>query len=185
MNNKERFLSLTSKIDREGVDKLLKWLESSDFYTCPASTKYHGAYAGGLLEHSLNVYDEAKRLLAAYPEISVPEESVIVAALFHDLCKVNYYATEKRNRKNDAGQWESYDSYTVREKFQFGGHGGKSVFLIQQFMTLTPEEAVAVNCHMGSWNGDTDVGRSYEQFPFAWIIHVADESATYIKEGSR
>jgi hypothetical protein len=183
MDNKERFLSLCGKINRDGIDRLLGWLENSDFYVCPASTKYHGAYSGGLLEHSLNVYDELKRLLAAYPEIEAKEESVITVSLFHDLCKVNYYGVEKRNRKNEAGVWESYDAYTVREKFPFGGHGSKSVFLIQQFMTLTPEEAVAINGHMGPWDkGDTDVGRSYEQFPLAWLLHVADESATYIKE---
>ena len=183
MDNKERFLSLCGEISRDGIDKLIGWLESSDFFTCPASTRFHGAYAGGLLEHSLNVYDEMKRLLAAYPEIEAKEESVIVASLFHDLCKVNYYGVEKRNRKNEAGQWESYDAYTVREKFPFGGHGSKSVFLVQQFMTLTPEEAVAINCHMSCWDkNDPDVGRAYEQFPLAWLLHVADESATYIKE---
>ena len=183
MDNKERFLSLCGTIDRDGIDRLLGWLETSDFFTCPASTKYHGAYRGGLLEHSLNVYDELQRLLAAYPEIEAKEESVTVVSLFHDLCKVNFYGVEKRNRKNEEGVWESYDSYVVREKFPFGGHGSKSVFLIQQFMTLTPEEAVAINCHMGPWDkGDPDVGRSYEQFPLAWLLHVADESATYIKE---
>ncbi|MBQ2469187.1 MAG: hydrolase, partial [Clostridia bacterium] len=75
MDNKERFLSLCGTIDRDGIDKLLGWLETSDFFTCPASTKYHGAYRGGLLEHSLNVYDELQRLLAAYPEIEAKEES--------------------------------------------------------------------------------------------------------------
>ena len=183
MDSKERFLSLCGKIERDGIDRLLGWLGSSDFYTCPASTKYHGAFRGGLLEHSLNVYDELKRLLAAYPEIEAAEESVVIVSLFHDLCKVNYYGVEKRNRKNEAGQWESYDAYTVKEKFPFGGHGSKSVFLIQQFMTLSAEEAVAINCHMGTWDrSDPDVGRSFEQFPLAWLLHVADESATYIRE---
>ena len=136
----------------------------------------------GLLELSLNVYDELKRLLSVYSEVQVPEESVVIAALFHDLCKVNLYTTEKRNRKNSAGQWESYDAYTIQEKFCFGGHGSKSVFLAQHFIFLTPEEAVAINCHMSSWDGNTNVGKAFEQFPFAWLLHVADESATYILE---
>ena len=182
MENKERFLSLCRTVQREGMDRLLNWLEENDFYTCPASSKYHGAYPGGLLEHSLNVYDELKRLLNAYPEIKVSEESVVIASLFHDLCKVGFYTTEKRNRKNDLGQWESYDAYTIKEKFCFGGHGSKSVFLVQHFIQLTPEEAVAINCHMSCWQGDTNVGNAFEQFPFAWLLHVADESATYIKE---
>lgn len=183
MGNRERFLSLCQTVHRDGIEDLLSWLDESDFYTCPASTKYHGAYIGGLLQHSLNVYDEMKRIMKAYPEIVVPEESVVVAALFHDLCKVSFYETERRNRKNEYGQWESYDAYIVKEKFCYGGHGSKSVFLIQHFMKLTPEEAVAINCHMGAYSENPqDVSRAYEQFPFAWLLHVADESAAYIKE---
>ena len=184
MDNKGRFISLCKTVNRDGADMdgLLKWLEENDFYTCPASSRYHGAYPGGLLQHSLNVYDELKRLLKVYPEIQVPEDSVVIAALFHDLCKVNLYITEKRNRKNSAGQWESYDAYTHKEKFCFGGHGSKSVFLTQHFIPLTPEEAVAINCHMSSWDGNTNVGNAFAQFPFAWLLHVADESASYIIE---
>lgn len=182
MENKERFVSLCNQITRPGIEDLMSWLEKSDFYVAPASSKFHGSYPGGLLEHSLNVYDELKRLLKAYPEIQIPEETAIICSLFHDLCKVNRYKTEKRNRKNNAGQWESYDFYTVSEKFYFGGHGSKSVFIIQQFIKLTPEEAVAINCHMSSWDGNKDVGLAFEQYPFAWLVHVADESSTYIIE---
>lgn len=184
MNNKERFISLCHTIQRPGVDKLLDWLETSDFYRCPASSRFHGAVSGGLLKHSLNVYDELKRLLVAYPEISVPEESVVIVSLFHDLCKVNMYVKERRNRKNDAGQWESYDAYTIREDFCYGGHGSKSVFIVQRFIDLTPSEAVAINCHMSSWEDGAAraVGAAFEQNPFAWLVHVADESATYIRE---
>ncbi len=181
-DNKERFLSLCRQVQRDGIEELIEWLLSSDFFICPASTKYHGAYPGGLLEHSLNVYDECKRLLAVYPEIQISEESVIITTLFHDLCKVNFYVSEKRNRKNDAGQWESYDAYTVKEKFCYGGHGSKSVFLVQHFIKLTPEEAVAIQCHMSCWDGNKDVGNAFESFPYAWVLHVADESSTFIKE---
>ena len=181
-NNKERFLELCSQIKRDGIDKLLNWLESSDFYTCPASTRFHGNHPGGLLEHSLNVYDELTRLMKAFPEVTVPQESVIIASLFHDLCKVNMYREEQRNRKNADGQWESYTAYSISEKFAYGGHGSKSVFLIQNFMKLTTEEAVAINCHMSCWDGNTFVGNAYEQHPFAWLVHVADEAATYIDE---
>lgn len=182
-DRKERFISLCSMVKREGMSELVNWLEKNDFFTAPASSRYHGAYQSGLLEHSLNVYDELKRLLSVYPEVKVPEESIVIAALFHDLCKVNFYITEKRNRKNQTGQWESYDAYTVKEEFCYGGHGSKSVFLAQHFIKLTPEEAVAINCHMSCWNGDKSVGGAFEQYPFAWLLHVADESATYIKEG--
>ncbi len=183
--NHDRFVLLLTTVQRDGIDELVKWLEDTDFFEAPASRAYHGNYRGGLCEHSLNVYDEFVRLLAAYPEVKSQDESVIIAALLHDLCKVNYYIVEKRNRKNEQGQWESYDAYKVSEKFCFGGHGSKSVFLAQHFIRLTPEEAVAINCHMSCWAGNKDVGNVYEQLPFAWLLHVADESATYIKEGKK
>ena len=176
-----RFWELVSVVKRDGFDKLIDWLKTTDFFDAPASTRHHGDHSGGLLEHSLNVYDEFKRLLSAYPEIEVSEETAVIITLFHDLCKVNFYTTEKRNRKNAAGQWEQYDYYTIKEKFCYGGHGSKSVFLLQNFIHLTPEEAVAINCHMGAFS-DQNVGNSYEQFPAAWLLHVADEAATYLKE---
>lgn len=145
VENHDRVVELLNSVERDGISDLLKWLEESDFFTAPASRAYHGAYIGGLCEHSLNVYDEAKRLLSAYPEVEVSDETVIISALLHDLCKVNFYATEKRNRKNsETGQWESYDAFTIKEKFCYGGHGSKSVFLAQNFIKLTPTEAIAI-----------------------------------------
>lgn len=182
MTEKERFLELCSNIRREGTDGLMSWLEKSDFYIAPTSTRFHGNYPGGLLQHSLNVYDELKRILQAYPEINVSEETAVIVSLFHDLCKVNFYTTEKRNRKNEDGKWESYDAYAVKEKFCFGGHGSKSVFIVQSFIKLTPEEAAAINCHMSSWDGNQNVGSAYAQFPLAWVLHVADEAAGYFRE---
>lgn len=182
MTNKERFMNLCSQVNRDGVESLVRWLENSDFFQAPASTRFHGSYAGGLVEHSLNVYDELKRLLAAYPEISASEETIIIISLFHDLCKVNMYGIERRNRKDSNGKWESYDAYTTDEKFKYGGHGSKSVFILQNYMKITAEEAVAINCHMSCWDGNTSVGAAYEQYPLAWLLHVADEGACYIKE---
>ena len=184
MDNKTRFISLCENINRPGIKELMQWLDENEFYTSPASTRYHGAHAGGLLEHSLNVYDELSRLLTVYPQIEISDESKIICSLFHDLCKVNMYSIEKRNRKNSEGQWESYDAYVIKEKFCYGGHGSKSVYLIQHFIDLTPEEAVAIQCHMSSWEDGASktVGNAFSQFPFAWLVHVADESATFILE---
>lgn len=184
MDNKARFISLCESVKRPGMSEIMQWLADNDFYTAPASTRYHGAYSGGLLDHSLNVYDELKRLVGVYPEVKASEESIIICSLFHDLCKVNMYTTEKRNRKNTSGQWESYDAYTIKEKFCYGGHGSKSVYLIQHFMKLTPEEAVAIQCHMASWEDGAAkyIGNAFSQFPLAWLLHVADESATFILE---
>ena len=184
--SEDRFVELCSSIRRQGADKLFEWLSTTDFFSAPASRGYHGSYAGGLLQHSLNVYDEFTRLLTLYPNIAEKmrdEDTPKIIALFHDLCKVNFYATEKRNRKNEHGQWESYDAYTVNEKFKYGGHGSKSVFIVQTFMKLYPEEAVAINCHMGAFGADAQlVGSAFEAYPLAWLLHVADESATYILE---
>lgn len=185
---KERFIQIcTEKIKRPGIERLLGWLEKSDFYEAPASTRFHGSYAGGLLQHSLNVYDEMNRLLGVYPEIKASEETIAIVTLFHDLCKVNVYKTEQRNRKNEEGLWEKYDTYTFDEKFCFGGHGSKSMYLAQNFINLTPEEAVAINCHMGfsDVQNITSVSNAFESYPLAWLLHVADCSATYILENKR
>lgn len=184
MTDKERFLSLCEGIKREGIGDLLKWLEESDFFDAPASTRFHLSCKGGLVKHSLNVYDEAKRLLSAYPEINVSEETVLICTLFHDLCKANSYTTEWRNRKNEQGGWERYEAYIRNEKLQFGGHGVKSLYLVSYFMKLSPEEASAIAHHMAAFDEKPDViGTAFGASPFAWLISVADQSATYIKEG--
>lgn len=183
----ERFLSLCrEKIHREGLEDLLGWLtdkKKCDFFTAPASTKYHGAYEGGLCEHSLDVWDFAQKFAAVCP-CEVSEESLLISSLFHDLCKVNFYGTEYRNQKIN-GEWQKIPVYVVNEKFAFGGHGSKSVFVTERFMRLDPEEAIAINCHMGySEGGDSvrNVSRAYESSPLAWIIHAADEAATFLLE---
>lgn len=184
MDKKKRFIELCNATQRQGMDNLLAWLESSDFYTAPASSspKRHGAYPGGLLEHSLNVYDELVKLNTLYPDDKIKPENLVITALLHDLCKVNFYKPEKRNRKNAQGAWEQYDAYTIDEKFCYGGHGSKSVFLASKFIELTLDEAVAINCHMGSWEGNNNVGNAYEKCTLAWLVHVADEAATFVVE---
>ena len=183
--SQERFTELYKKyITGSGSDELLEWLEESDFFTAPASTRFHGDHEGGLCEHSIHVWEELVRLLRAYPEVKVSGQTAAIVSLLHDLCKVNTYKTELRNVK-EGNVWVKRPYYTFQEDFCYGGHGSKSVYLIQKFMRLTDEEAVAINCHMGSWDrspSDYSVGNAYEQFPLAWLLHVADESATYIRE---
>ena len=182
MGEKERFLELFSTITRPGKEALLKWLESSDFFTAPASAKYHGAYEGGLLEHSLNVYDELVRLKGAYTEFGFSDESIIICSLLHDICKVNFYKPEIKNRKNAEGKWESYQGYGYEEKYTFGFHGPKSVFILQKYIDLSPEEAAAIANHMGAFENEK-CGDVYERYPLATLLHWADEAATYLKEG--
>ncbi len=175
--NKTRFLSLLNEVGRtrKGVDRLANWLETTDFFTAPASTRFHGAYEGGLLEHSLNVYDTFVYL---FEKENDPKDSVILCTLFHDLCKCGMYAVEMRNRKNDAGVWEKVPFYIVDDKFPYG-HGEKSVFLVERFVRLKNEEAMAIRWHMG---GSYSIATAYNQYPFAVKLHLADLYATYITE---
>lgn len=192
MNRKDDFIRLfTQYIKRPGADSLLAYLESSDFFTAPASTRFHGNYEGGLCEHSVNVWEELVRLLKAYPEIKVSGESAAIVSLLHDLCKIDCYKPELKSRKtgrtkrDGKPEWEDYIGYGFEEGFCYGGHGSKSVYLVQRHISLNPEEAVAINCHMGPWDrspGDYSLGNAYENYPLAWLLHVADESATYIRE---
>ena len=184
--NKARFIGICrTYIHRDGIDELLNALEKNDFYAAPASTRFHLSEPGGLLQHSLNVYDELCRLVKAYGfENEISEESIAIVSLFHDFCKINLYKPDVRNVKVD-GKWMSVPCYTTDERFHFGGHGSKSVYIVGCFMKLTYEEAVAINCHMGSWDGNTSVGDSFEQYPLAWLVHVADEAASFLLEGKR
>lgn len=183
--SKERFTDIYfNYIKRTGANDLFNWLESTDFFEAPASTRFHGDHAGGLCEHSIHVWEELVRLLKAYPEVKVSGETAAIVSLLHDLCKVNTYKTELRNQKVN-GVWVQRPVYVHGEDFCFGGHGSKSVYLAQKYLDLTDEEAVAINCHMGFSDrgpGDYSLGTAYESYPLAWLLHVADESATWIRE---
>ena len=193
MTKREEFIAgYQENIQRRGADRLLEWLDSdaSDFFTAPSSTRFHGAYEGGLVEHSLNVYECLKdylnrpRTKELYGMDYTPE-TIAVTALLHDICKVGFYAVDYRNAKNEQGVWEKVPYYTVRDTLPYG-HGEKSVYMIQSFMRLTRDEAFAIRYHMGfSGNEDKNsVGRALEMFPLALAVNVADMEATYYLEGS-
>ena len=192
MTKREEFIAAYQEnIQRRGADRLLEWLDSdaSDFFTAPSSTRFHGAYEGGLVEHSLNVYECLKdylnrpRTKELYGMDYTPE-TIAVTALLHDICKVGFYAVDYRNAKNEQGVWEKVPYYTVRDTLPYG-HGEKSVYMIQSFMRLTRDEAFAIRYHMGfSGNEDKNsVGRALEMFPLALAVNVADMEATYYLEG--
>ena len=180
--NREKFTELyLSNIKRTGAFDLLKWIENSDFFIAPASTKYHEAYEGGLCEHSVRVFCELVRLSKAYPEVKVSNETAAIVSLLHDLCKIGCYKTELRNKKNEHGQWVQVPFYTFQEDICYGSHGAKSVFIIQKFMKLTDEEIAAINCHMGVENGNFAVNDAFRQFPLAFLLHTADMASTIPK----
>lgn len=168
----------TTHIKREGAAELLRWLKSTDFFTAPGSTRFHDCHAGGLADHSANVFNELVRLLKAYPEIKVSAETAAIVTLLHDVCKADCYKVELRNKKDESGRWIQVPFYTFKEDFAFGGHGSKSVYLIQKFMKLTDEEAVAINCHMGVENGNFAVNDAYRAYPLAFLVHTADMAST-------
>ena len=191
MTAKERFIEIyTQNITREGADKLLDFLlNGSDFFTAPASTRYHGAHEGGLVEHSLNVYDCLKdmldrpRMKEVYG-IEYPEESIAIAALLHDVCKVNFYKTSYRNVKDETGRWQSVPYYTIEDTLPYG-HGEKSAYIVSAYMRLTRDEAFAIRYHMG-FSGTEDpgnVGRALEMFPLAYATCCADMEAAFLMEG--
>jgi len=194
-----RFEAEMSKITRPGVDKLMDYIRKSDFYIAPASTKYHLACEGGLLQHSLNVLDALRGLLdqtddkeyswivAGRMTDIIPAESVTVAALLHDICKTYFYTTSTRNVKNEnTGRWEKVPFYTVDDKMPLG-HGSKSAMIVKQYMELTTPEMYAIWHHMG-FTGDrennTAVGVAFEKYPLALALHMADVIASRIMEAN-
>ena len=192
MTKREFIAVYQENITRRGADRLLEWLDSdaSDFFTAPSSTRFHGSYEGGLVEHSLNVYECLKDYLARPRTkelygMDYSPETIAVTALLHDICKVGFYAVDYRNAKNEQGAWERVPYYTIRDTLPYG-HGEKSVYMIQSFMRLTRDEAFAIRYHMGfSGNEDkNNIGRALEMFPLALAVNVADMEATYYLEGS-
>lgn len=193
---KEKFLEIYRKnITRPGADKLLAWLETTDFFTAPASTRFHLSRPGGLVDHSVHVYERLDNLVTdeeGYPgstfgeDFTISDETIAICGLLHDICKANFYTVEMRNRKNEQSQWEKYPFYVVDDQLPYG-HGEKSVYIISGFMKLTREEAMAIRWHMGF--SDTDfkgggfsVGNAFGKFPLAVLTHIADLQATYLDE---
>ncbi len=185
--NKTTFIMLAKDdIKREGIDSLLSWLETTDFFSAPASSKYHLSEEGGLCAHSLNVYERLVRLCESeYGEDGYNKESVAIIGLFHDLCKTNTYKVEMRNVKED-GVWVQKPYFTVDDNLPYG-HGEKSVYMLSGFIKLTREEAMAINWHMGGFDlrvqgGSYDYNKAFNKFPLALLAHLADMQATFLDE---
>lgn len=190
MSGKEEFIEIfKANITRDGADKLLDYLTNkSDFFTAPASARYHGAYAGGLCEHSLNVYHclvdylQRERVQELYG-LEYSDESIAIVALLHDLCKIGCYKQSTRNVKDENGKWQTVPSYTFDDPLPYG-HGEKSVYIANGFIRLTREEAMAIRWHMG-FSGTEDnrtVGQAFQKYPLAFALATADMEAAYFLE---
>lgn len=176
-----------STIKREGIKQLMEYISASDFFIAPASKNQHSAYEGGLAEHSINVYQRLRNLVEMeYGGFDVfSEESVAICGLFHDVCKIDFYKIEQRNVK-EGNNWVKKPHYVIEEKLPYG-HGEKSVYIINGFLRLTREEALAINWHMGGFDqrvqgGNFSIGEAYRIDSLALLLHLADMLATYIDE---
>ncbi|MBO7304443.1 MAG: hydrolase [Clostridia bacterium] len=192
MTSKERFIEVYNKhIKREGAAQLLEYLLSSDFFTAPASSRFHLSCEGGLCEHSLNVYDclvsylDTKRARETFG-FSYSDESIAIVSLLHDLCKIGVYKKGFRNVKDEKGAWQRVDTFEYEDKLPYG-HGEKSVYIISGFMRLTREEAFAIRYHMGysSTEDARNVAAAFEMFPLAFALSTADSEATYFIESEK
>lgn len=186
MDYKEEFLRIYHEyVHRKGSQELLDWLLKTDFFVAPASTKFHCACEGGLVQHSVNVY---QTLMEKHYEEGVDNmESCAICALLHDLCKAGFYKVSTRNVKNEeTGQWEKRPFYAIEDAYPYG-HGEKSVFLIERFMRLDLSEAMAIRWHMGGFDdsakgGSFAISQAYDKYPLAVKLHLSDLEATFLRE---
>ena len=179
---KEEFIELLKSTKRDGIEEIINFLEKTDFFKAPASTRFHGNYEGGLLEHSMKVYEILKyKVKNSVTDINVSDDTLIIVALLHDICKANYYKVDFRNAKNERGEWEKVPYYTVDDTIPYG-HGEKSVMMITEYMKLTSEEKYCIRWHMGFTEPKELYGTislAYKKYPLALLMHEADLEATY------
>ena len=179
---KERFLELLRETNRDGIEDLIKFLENSDFFKAPASTKFHGNYESGLLEHSLKVYDILENKVKNFDiELTMNTNTLKIVALLHDICKTNFYKIDYRNAKNEQGIWEKVPYYTIDDTIPYG-HGEKSVMMITEYIKLTPEEKYAIRWHMGFTEPKElyqSLGQAMKKYPLILLLNEADMEATY------
>jgi len=183
--NKNDFEYLLCCTNRKGIDKVIKYLNDTDFFIAPASTRFHGAREGGLLEHSLDVYARIKILATSLYPGQINTTSLTIVALLHDVCKADFYKLDTRNVKID-GIWKQVPMYTIDDKMPIG-HGEKSVIILQSLTTLTADEIYAIRWHMGgfddaakSYAGSMQLSAAMSKCPLLVLLHMADLSASYL-----
>ena len=185
---KEMILDLLRSTERDGIDKLADYLsDSTDFFTAPASTRFHNNFSGGLAQHCLNVYENFKSLLEI-KGVEMSEDSIIICALLHDLCKCNTYVVETRNRKNEQGQWEKYNIWATNKDVDIPlPHSSRSIAIIRKFIKLSIKEELTIFYHMGPYGGEDYEYRNMlkaanEKYPQTVLFYVADTIASYLDE---
>lgn len=180
--NKDKFIGLLKEIQRPGIEKLIEWIEKSDFFVAPASTMFHGNYDGALCEHSLNVYELFSKKNKEY-DLGLSEDSVKIMSLLHDLCKTNFYKPTTRNKKID-GKWTAVPWYDIEDSFP-AGHGEKSVLMIRYYIDLTIEEMLGIRWHMGGYESNENyryISNAWSKFKSGVCLHTADLEASNLLE---
>lgn len=184
-SNKYKFTELLKSTKRAGIDKLISYLESTDFFEAPASTKYHGNFKGALVEHSINVYNQLAVKNNHY-STGLAADTMLITALLHDVCKINLYHRCITNEKNNkTGKWEHFEGFGFDDDFPIG-HGEKSIIKLLQFIRLTKEEIYMIRWHMGSigesWSNSQAISKIFKEYPGALLLHTADMEASYLLE---
>lgn len=179
---KEKFIELLKSTNRPGIEDLISFLEKTDFFTAPASTRFHGSFEGGLVEHSLKVYEildyKAKNNVL---KLEIPDDTIKIVSLLHDICKLNFYKVDYRNAKNALGEWEKVPYYTIDDTIPYG-HGEKSVMMLTEYIKLTSEEKYCIRWHMGFSEPKevyNSLGAAYKRYPLALLLNEADLESTY------
>lgn len=175
MDYRENISNLLKSVQRQGIDKLIDFLNTSDFFNAPASNSYHGNFGGGLVTHSYNVYRIYVKLAETFKR-DIPKESLIIGGLLHDICKVNFYKEVQKWKKNDSNKWESYNGYDIEDQEPMG-HGSKSVIMLRKYIDLTDLEIYSILYHMGIPEGYSEkcsFNAAMEMFPDAICLHLAD-----------
>ncbi len=180
---KEKFIELLKSTNREGMEELIKFIEEkTDFFIAPASTRFHGSHEGGLLEHSMKVYEILDyKIKNNVIDLYASEDTIIIVSLLHDICKANFYKVDYRNAKNARGEWEKVPYYTVEDTIPYG-HGEKSVMMLTEYIKLTSEEKYCIRWHMGfsePKESYTTLGIAYKKYPLALLVNEADLEASY------
>lgn len=186
MKNNFEDVLLSLEVKRKGMEKLVDYLANeTDFFTAPASTRFHGAKEGGLLEHSEAVMKQMMKLAKLYiPDCQEKADSLIIVSALHDVCKTNFYRMVLKWRKDENNQWEQYPSWEIDDQAPLG-HGEKSARIVSKYVDLTDEEWSAIRWHMGAWGTEDYSGRqalnqAMEKYPLVLLLQMADQAAAYL-----
>ena len=173
---KDQIIELLKSTKREGIEKMIEYIDSNGFFESPASTRFHGCYEGGLAKHSYNVY----RMLIGYDmtyKLNSSIDSMIIAALLHDVCKIGAYLGDSMPYK-----WN---------RQQPKGHAELSLHRINAYIQLTELEEKMIRYHMGVYGlkefdekkgeytlRNKSMANAWYHHPIVKVMYFCDELAT-------